>query len=127
MIIDLKDQTVGLRFLWSIPRSKLAQLPRWDPLRDEVPLTPHKAATVATDFVRSGFPSVTQLSGFLGKKSNRCVLLDRDRSLIGRDITEEERKQGRFASAIGAHQSDPIAAIDLERHVVEERPAGERL
>ena len=27
---------------------------------------------------------------------------------------------------IGADQSDPIAPIDLERHVVEERPAGER-
>jgi hypothetical protein len=25
-----------------------------------------------------------------------------------------------------ANQSDPIAAIDLERHVVEERPASER-
>ena len=32
--------------------------------------------------------------GFLRKKSDRCVLLDRDRPLIGRDITEEERKQG---------------------------------
>ena len=27
---------------------------------------------------------------------------------------------------IGANQSDSIAAIDLERHVIEERPAGER-
>jgi len=26
----------------------------------------------------------------------------------------------------GTNQSDPIAAIDLERNVVEERPAGER-
>jgi len=26
----------------------------------------------------------------------------------------------------GANQSDPIAAIDLERDVVKERPAGER-
>ena len=32
--------------------------------------------------------------GFLRKKSDRCVLLDRDRSLVGRDITEEKRKQG---------------------------------
>jgi hypothetical protein len=32
--------------------------------------------------------------GFLRKKSDRCVLLDRDRPLIGRDITEEKRKQG---------------------------------
>ncbi len=33
-------------------------------------------------------------SGFLRKKSDRCILLDRDRSLIGRSLTEEERKQG---------------------------------
>src|SRR5438445_11509232 len=59
--------------------------------------------------------------GFLRKKSDGSVLLDRDRPLIRRDITEEERKQGRFASPIGADQSDPIAPIDLERHVVEER------
>jgi len=64
--------------------------------------------------------------GFLRKKSDRCVLLDRDRPLIGRDITEEERKQGGFPSPIGADQSDPIAAIDLERDVIEERPACER-
>ena len=32
----------------------------------------------------------------------------------------------RFASSIRANQSDPIAPIDLERDVVEERPAGER-
>src|SRR5207247_6475592 len=32
--------------------------------------------------------------GFLRKKSDRCVLLNRDRPDIGRDITEEERKQG---------------------------------
>jgi len=31
--------------------------------------------------------------GFLRKKSDRCVLLDRDRSFVGRDITEQERKQ----------------------------------
>jgi hypothetical protein len=32
--------------------------------------------------------------GFLQKKSDGCVLLDRDRPLIGRDITKEKRKQG---------------------------------
>ena len=32
--------------------------------------------------------------GFLRKKSDRCVFLDCDRSLIGRDITEQKRKQG---------------------------------
>jgi hypothetical protein len=63
---------------------------------------------------------------FLRKKSNGCVLLDRDRPLIGRDVTEQKRKQGRFAGPIGANQSDPIAPIDLERDVIEERPAGER-
>src|SRR5437879_10174216 len=57
--------------------------------------------------------------GFLRKKSDRCVLLDRNRPVIGRDVTEEKRKQGRFASSIGANQSDPIAAIDLERDIVE--------
>src|SRR5205823_7610565 len=30
----------------------------------------------------------------LRKKSDRCALLVRDRSLVWRDITEEERKQG---------------------------------
>ena len=33
-------------------------------------------------------------SGFLWKKSDRRVLLDRDGSLIGRDITEKKREQG---------------------------------
>ena len=33
-------------------------------------------------------------SGFLRKKSHRCVLLDRDRPLVGRDITEQKREQG---------------------------------
>src|SRR4030095_14437742 len=32
--------------------------------------------------------------GFLRKKSDRCVLLDRDRPLIGRNITEKKREQG---------------------------------
>src|SRR4051794_25919368 len=36
---------------------------------------------------------VSGSSGFLRKKSDRCVLLNRDCSLIGRDIPEEKRKQ----------------------------------
>src|SRR5947207_1675725 len=37
---------------------------------------------------------VSGSGGFLRKKSDGCVLLDRDCPLIGRDITEQERKQG---------------------------------
>src|SRR5947208_5226296 len=36
---------------------------------------------------------VSGSGGFLRKKSDRGVLLDRDRPLIGRKLTEEERKQ----------------------------------
>src|SRR3954471_17941301 len=64
--------------------------------------------------------------GFLRKKSDGSVLLNRHRSLIGRNITEQKSKQRRFASAIGANQSEPVAAIDLERYVIEERPPRER-
>ena len=64
--------------------------------------------------------------GFLRKKSDGRVLLDRDRSLIGRNLAENQREQGRFTSPIRADQSDPIAPINLERHVVKERTAGER-
>src|SRR5437763_787182 len=35
---------------------------------------------------------VSGSGGFLRKKSDGCVLLDRDRSLIGRDIPEQRRK-----------------------------------
>src|SRR5205823_4754456 len=63
---------------------------------------------------------------FLRKKSNRRVLLDRDRSLIGRNLAKDQREQRRFASAVGADQSNSIAAIDLKRDVIKERPAGER-
>ena len=65
-------------------------------------------------------------SGFLRQKSDGGILLDGDRSLVGRDITEQKREQGGLASPIRTNQSDPIAAIHLERYVVKERPAGER-
>ena len=37
---------------------------------------------------------VSGSGGFLGKKSECGVLLDRDRPVIGQSLTEEERKQG---------------------------------
>src|SRR5205823_14765315 len=37
---------------------------------------------------------VSGAGGFLRKKSDGGVLLDRDRPVIGRDITEEKREQG---------------------------------
>src|SRR5882724_771232 len=52
----------------------------------------HKVGRNGESKFEHGF--VSGGSGFLRKKSDRCVLLDRDRPVIGRDITEEERKQG---------------------------------
>src|SRR5262249_15575148 len=84
----------------------------------------HKLGRNGESKFQHGF--VSGGSGFLGKKSDRCLLLDRNRTAIRRNVPKEKRKQGRFPSAIRADQSDPIAAIHLERYVIEERPAGER-
>ena len=52
----------------------------------------HKLGRNGESKFEHGF--VSGSGGFLRKKSDRCVLLDRDGPLIGRDITEEKRKQG---------------------------------
>src|ERR1700676_4994120 len=63
-VTNLADHTVGLRYVWSVPRSSLNALPRWNPLTAEVPLSPHKAAATATEFLRTRFPSSAHLSIF---------------------------------------------------------------
>ena len=64
--------------------------------------------------------------GFLREKSDRRALLDRDRAGIRRSLAEDEREERRFARAIRADQADAIAAIHLERHILEEDAPGER-
>ena len=59
------------------------------------------------------------------KFSELVRLLKRSRAGISKSSSAEVF-QSVSICAIGTNQSDQIAAIDLERDVIEERPAGER-
>jgi hypothetical protein len=51
----------GTMYTWEIPQSSVAALPRWDPLRHEVPLSPQQAAVAATKFLHDRFGPSAQL------------------------------------------------------------------
>jgi|ERR1019366_9490749 hypothetical protein len=54
----------GVMYVWEIPRSSIAALPRWDPVGGEAPLSPHRAAAAATEFLRNRFGPSVQLTIF---------------------------------------------------------------
>ena len=52
----------GYKYLWAVRQSRLTALPHCDPLTAEVPLSPHKAIVVATEFIRTQFPASVLLT-----------------------------------------------------------------
>lgn len=60
-LIDLKDGISGFRYLWEVPRATLNRLPKWSPTETESPLSPHKAAKIASTEVKRHFPESTKL------------------------------------------------------------------
>ena len=62
MLSDLKDYTVGFRYLYQIPASVLPKLPKWAPLSSEVPLPPHKASKIAAGHLKTAIPAAKHLT-----------------------------------------------------------------
>ena len=50
-----------------------------------------------------------------------------DRSGVGREVADEQAKQGRLSGAVRSDQPDAIAADDARREVADDRPAAVRL
>ena len=70
---------------------------------------------------------VTGRRVLLRQITNRRRFLDRDRPLVRYRLAEDEREKRALARAIGADQADPIAAVHLQRSVLEKRPTAKRL
>lgn len=50
-----------------------------------------------------------------------------DGARVGRDLAGDDAEYGRLAAAVGAHQPDRLAGVQLQRHVVEHHPLAELL
>jgi hypothetical protein len=61
-LTDLSDGITGFHYIWRVPRSTLVAQPKWIPEVSEVPLSPHKAALIASKYVASLLPQKTKLS-----------------------------------------------------------------
>ena len=42
--------------------------------------------------------------------------------LVGRELAGQQLEQGRLARAVGADHADPVAALDAQREVADDRP-----
>jgi hypothetical protein len=49
-------------YVWAIPQSRAAALAHYDPIAKELPVSPHQAIVIASEFIRTQFPASTQLS-----------------------------------------------------------------
>ena len=62
-MLMLKGQgSGGVMHFWEIPQSRVAALPRWDPLVGEAPLPPHRAVAAAAEFLRGRLGPSAQLT-----------------------------------------------------------------
>jgi hypothetical protein len=43
----------AFKLVWAVKRSRLAAVPLWHEMTDETPISPHRAVTAATEFLRS--------------------------------------------------------------------------
>ena len=50
-----------------------------------------------------------------------------DTPRIGRDLAGQQAEQGGLAGAVGADHADPVAALDAQAEVLDQRPLAERL
>ena len=64
--------------------------------------------------------------GLLREVAERDTFLERDFARVGRCFIENEREERRFAGAVRADKADAIAAVHLERDILEEDAPGER-
>ena len=71
-------------------------------------------------------PILRRRRGLLREVAERDILLDRDFARVGRCVIENEREERRFAGAVRADKADAIAAVHLERDILEEDAPGER-
>ncbi len=61
-LADESDYITGYHYIWKIPRPVISKLPKWNPTVSEVPLSPHKAVQIATDYLVSTLPRKAKLS-----------------------------------------------------------------
>ena len=64
---------------------------------------------------------------FLGQVAKGKAALHGDLAVVGRLLIEDDGEERGFPRAVGAHQSDAVAAVDLERDVFKKHPSGEGL
>jgi hypothetical protein len=59
---DVGDQGTRVHYDWAVRKSRLPALPSWNPSTAEAPVSPHKAAVAATEFLRTRFPPSAHLT-----------------------------------------------------------------
>ncbi len=59
------------QYVWAVRQSRAAAVARYDPVAAELPVSPHQAIVIASQFIRTQFPASTQL------RPDSCVLLAR--------------------------------------------------
>jgi hypothetical protein len=65
--------------------------------------------------------------GFLRQKTEGGPALQRDRALVGRVLAQDQREQRGLARAVGPHQAQAVAAVHLQRGVLEQHAVAEGL
>ena len=63
---------------------------------------------------------------FLRQITDRGVFLERHPARVRGGFAQKKGKEGGFAGAVGAHQPDSVAPVDLKRHVFKQDAAAER-
>ncbi|MEY2564306.1 MAG: hypothetical protein QOH88_2499 [Verrucomicrobiota bacterium] len=63
------DET--FEYVWAVPQSRLAAVVHYDPISAELPISPHQAMVIATEFIKTQFPASTQL------RPDGCTILAR--------------------------------------------------
>lgn len=50
-----------LEYVWAVPQSRAAAVAHYDPIAAELPVSPHQAIVIASEFIQTQFPASTQL------------------------------------------------------------------
>src|SRR5689334_11508386 len=58
-------------YVWAIPQSRAASLAHYNPIAAELPVSPHQAIVIASEFIRTQYPASTE------PKVDSCTLLPR--------------------------------------------------
>src|SRR5437588_802129 len=71
MIHRVQFSKEPFQYVWAIPQSRATAVAHFDPLVAVLPVSPHQAIIIASEFIRTQFPS------FIRLRPDSCLLLAR--------------------------------------------------